>query len=662
MNRTTNRLPPAPQALPTSPPPSSTPVTLRIRPIARRGGNLLVNIPIGSRLTLGFLLAALIAALVTGTIGVLRSQSLTNQSDFYQNLLQTNTHLTTGAQFLQEMNAETKNMLSLVNTQQPSLESLQNDQKAMTNLVNGYDAILAGYINHDLLNKHQDQQVLLAEAGHTGQIKQQEALAASTLRTWQVCRSAQEQILQNINNGQFADAQTLEQLQVEPTNADALSAVRSLVLFNNRLATSIKDAAAVEEQDQIISTIIGAVIAFLLISGIGWVISTTIVRRLHSLRRVTRAVERGQLDRRINVVGRDEIADVSASVNAMLDAIVNLLQETRSQRDALSNAAEHLFSDIRVVSAGDLRINAPVSNDPIGMLANAFNFTVGRFRRFVLRTRTAIEQLEVMARQGIERADSFSLSLQNIKTESLHVAPGAAPVQSSDRLPLVDPQSAALLAQVRRTREDLLRISNEGVFKHTRTITALTERITTSVDRLSKITKTENMPYARNVTTDLMKLHAQELHTLEPLLSTMVGELHSVQQHALRGFQEIDKDLALLTTALHAEKSKVNSNVATPAVSQELVQDMLRQSSAFANDVTAMARQLASLAQEMRTGVVSFQLDTVEHTSGSAPSSGPIGGYNPSTAVYNLAADTPAQQSSSPSQRLPPYRRKTVMQ
>lgn len=110
------------------------------------------------------------------------------------------------------------------------------------------------------------------------------------------------------------------------------------------------------------------------------------MQRLRQLRHVTRAVEQGQLDRRVQVTGHDEIAGVSASVNDMLDTIVGLLEETERQREALTNAAAHLFSDMRIVSAGDLRVHAPVSDDPIGLLANAFNFTVGRFNRFVLHT------------------------------------------------------------------------------------------------------------------------------------------------------------------------------------------------------------------------------------------------------------------------------------
>ena len=118
-------------------------------------------------------------------------------------------------------------------------------------------------------------------------------------------------------------------------------------------------------------------------------------------------MEEGEIDARVRVVGRDELAEVSASVNAMLDTIVGLLEETRRQRDALTRAADRLFTDMRVAGAGDLRASAAVSNDPIGMLGNAFNLTVGRFRRFLLRTRTGLDQLDGIARREAQRTQTF---------------------------------------------------------------------------------------------------------------------------------------------------------------------------------------------------------------------------------------------------------------
>ena len=479
-----------------TPPPTPTTNMLRIRPVRKRRDNLLLDLPIAGRLTLGFLTAAIIASLITGIIGVVRAQSLGRQSNFYQSLLETNTSLTTGADFLQLLNTEMQQLVANIQGPNPSKETITAEQNAISGLTNRYNTLINQYIASSLLDQHPDQISLLAEGNHTSQVTQQRPLVGSTLRTWHVYQLAQQQILHSIQIGDIATAQNFWHVQGEPTNADAQSALRALILFDQRLASSVRDAATIEEQNQVLSTIIGAVIAFILIAVVGWFISGTLVQRLKQLRQITQVVEQGRLSARVPVTGRDEIADVAASFNAMLETIVGLLDETRQQRDALTNAADHLFSDMRVVSSGDLRVNASVSNDPIGMLANAFNFTVGRFRRFVLRMQGTIEQLDVISRQEFEHAENFAQAL------NIHNQP-------------TDPTSP---------------------IKH-------------------------------------------------------------------------GSNPSLPLNALHAIKSDP---------------DITRQSLGFAHEVTLMARQLATLVQEMRTAIISFELDAT-NTNNSFPLSGGTG-------------------------------------
>ncbi len=426
---------------------------------------MLLDLPIAGRLTLGFLLAALLATIVTGTLGLQRVQSLNKQAAFYHDLLQMNTTLNTGANFLQLMNSQLHVTLSDATAAQPSQETLHSDQKAVQGLSSRYASILADYLGHHLIRQNADEASLLSEAGYDGQMQQQVVLIGSALRSWQVYQAAQKQILKDIASvtpAALADAQYLEHSQGEPTNADALSSLRALIQFDGNITTLIQAGADAERQTQLITTIISSIVTFLGIILVGWLISSTLVRRLRELRRVTRAVEQGRLHERVTVIGSDEIADVSDSVNAMLEAILSLLEETRRQRDALTNAAEHLFTDMRVVSAGDLRVNAPVSDDPIGMLANAFNFTVGRFRRFVLRSQATAEQLDVVARREIERTEAFLQAIhkftplpstptsQSTPSHSAKMAPGANKDPQVELLRLGSEFAADIAAQARK--------------------------------------------------------------------------------------------------------------------------------------------------------------------------------------------------------------------
>lgn len=623
---------------------ANQPVNLQIRPRLRRRHDLVLDTPIGTRLTMGFLIAALIAALVTGAIGLQRAQSLKGQSDFYQNLLQANTKLNTAASFLQLMNTEVHSSITLLNSQHPSQETLDTQEKAIQGLTTRYDQTLTDYAAHNILNKHADQVALLKEADHQGQVTQQETLTASTLRTWNLYHTAQDQILAYINQGNINDAATLEQVQGELTNADALSALRALIRFNGNLGNSIQDVEGIEAQSQLIWTIVGSVIAFIGILLIGWFISGTIVRRLRSLRQVTLSVEHGELTNRVDVIGRDEIADVSASVNAMLDAIVGLLEETRSQRDALTNAAEHLFSDMRVVSAGDLRINAPVTNDPIGMLANAFNFTVGRFRRAVQRTKTTTERIDVLARQGLERAESYQQALhtssQSTRTGTLaDFSSSYAPM--ADNLTLRNESQAALAAHLQRAREHLQQLSGESLLRHTRAVSALADQMSTTINRIMKAQTQRD-----RTTGDMVQMQTQELRALETVLTRMVSELQNVQMQSLKGYKELDQDLNQIGTALRTVRSRsVSDAPSLDAASQEGAAEIIRLSNAFANDMMSMARQLMKLIQELREGALSFQLDAMENAATVSLSNLPATPSTPLPPGYRFSEDLQSQKT-----------------
>ncbi len=592
--------------------------TLKIRSRHHRDGNLLVNLSTGMRLTLGFLAAALIAALVVGAIGIQRSQSLTNQSRFYQNLLQVNTSLTTGAQYLQLMRAETQSILTQVTSTQTSQETLNNEQLALINLSGRYNTTLTNYINNDQLTKHPNETALLLEGNHGAQINQQRTLSSSALRTWTIYQASITQVLFFIKNGQTAEAVHLEQFQVEPTNADTLSALRALIQFDSKLALSVQDAANVEQQAQYLTTIISSIIAFIVIALIGWTISGTIVRRINLLREVTQAVEQGQLNRRVTVIGRDEIADVSASVNGMLATIVGLLEETRHQRDALTNAAEHLFTDMRIVSAGDLRVNAPVSNDPIGMLANAFNFTVGRFRRFVQRTRTIAEQIDVIALQEIERAEKFTQSTLSLKTTqtnnltNLHPPTRNVPshLQSQDDSTHIQ----EITLHIQEIREQLQRLSQDGIIQQSHNVTNLTGQLSTAIDHLTRLIGAITPSGIRQE--EIRKRILAEVRTLESQLKSVMAELQNTEREILKNFQSLDHEMAQISIALRTQRSKKISGSAIVRTEHEAPSELMLLSTALASDIIAIARQLNTLAQEIRTGIVSFQLDTIESNNG----------------------------------------------
>jgi methyl-accepting chemotaxis protein len=572
--------------------------------------SLVLDLPIAWRLTLGFLLAALIAAAASGLSGVQRAQSLATQAAFYQRLLEANTSLTTGANFVQLMNTESHTILQTAQGPAPSRETLTNDEAGLAGLVTRYDSILSDYTTLYLINQFPDAVGLLTEAGHANQVAQQRALLNSAVRTWQVYQAAQNKVIAFVQAGDLNSAATLERAQAEPTNADALSALRSLIQFNSRVASSVNDAAIVEQRNQLITVAIASLFAFLAIALVGWFISNTLVQRLWRLRRTLISVEEGQAQARVQLVGRDEIARVGFSVNRMLDTIVGLLEVTRRQRDALISAAERLFADVRVAGAGDLRMNAPVGGDAIGMLANAFNFTVGRFRRFVVRTQSSADQLEVVARQQYERSQLFMGNVQ-------HLLGGSAPL-SAGSPGAEDGYDGAenAFAQIQQARETLRALAREGSAAHARATLDLAEQAYLSAGRVSHMvnqlalvaTQAQLEQYGEQTA----QLQLEELQTLGEILRRLGAEA--------RAIQNTDGDrLAQMDTALERVGVAVRDGNAREVVGMSggpsnpggvNGQNMGRLASTFAQEVATLSRQIMVITQEMRAGLTSFRIES----------------------------------------------------
>ncbi len=281
----------------------------------------LLNFSVGQRLIFGFIAAALIAALMIGAIGLQRVQVLGSQSEFYQDLVQTSNSLQNARNILVLMNIKAHTTLQDAQSN-ISQETLKQDRSSVYSLAVSYTAILDEYKNNYLLSQHPIQVQLLTEAGHQAQANQQMYLFGSVIRTWQLYQTVQAQILQDVPGSKMFDAQLLERLQGERTFTDALSALQGIVRFNEGLTSSVHDATIVQEHNQLLMTIAGAVLACVGIALAGLLIFNTFVQRLKQIRTVAQSVEHGNYDTRLSVKGRDEIAALAGSVNAMVETMV----------------------------------------------------------------------------------------------------------------------------------------------------------------------------------------------------------------------------------------------------------------------------------------------------------------------------------------------------
>jgi methyl-accepting chemotaxis protein len=153
----------------------------------------------------------------------------------------------------------------------------------------------------------------------------------------------------------------------------------------------------------LVATIIAIISSILIVFTIGWIVNLTITTPLRRLALLTRRIGKGDTSARAKIIGRDEINLVASSMNNMLDNIVRLIQDAQTQRDNLQTQVERLVSEVSGVGEGDLRVQAEVTADALGVLADSFNYMVEELGSLIVRVKMVAHEVESSTTMTYER-------------------------------------------------------------------------------------------------------------------------------------------------------------------------------------------------------------------------------------------------------------------
>jgi methyl-accepting chemotaxis protein len=169
------------------------------------------------------------------------------------------------------------------------------------------------------------------------------------------------------------------------------------------------------------------------------VLARAVTRPVAELTRVAHSVQEGDLDARATVYGRDELGQVAVATNTMLDEITVLVQ-TREERDALQAQISKLLDEVSTVAEGDLTVQADVTADVLGSVADAFNYMVSELRSIIENVnRTTVEvassttqiletsgELATQSQAQAQRIAEATAAVETVATFAATVAVNAA--------------------------------------------------------------------------------------------------------------------------------------------------------------------------------------------------------------------------------------------
>jgi methyl-accepting chemotaxis protein len=443
----------------------------------------LSNIPIFRRLFIAFAIAAAIPAVIIVLLGNFyltslnqRGQAVSTSFDSQRIASQQQTNLETMHALLEASQAQVINSLSSsLNgvVQDPSL----NASVALT--INEilarqatFDQALPAYqLNYQIAtssNMAEIQNILLSDDPNTTIIHdQQVTLTAVSTIQWPTYKKLQtdeltqlQGYLQELQSGHKFTPNEINQAYENTYstwwNADQrFTGLRnSWQLVVDAAITTGKTVSSVgpsQTQPVLIATILAIVVSLLIVFTTGWVINLTITRPLRGLASLTRRIGRGDTSARAKIIGKDEINLVASSMNNMLDNIVRLIQDAQAQRDNLQAQVEKLVSEVSGVGEGDLRVQAEVTADTLGVLADSFNYMVEELGSLVVRVKMVAHEVESSTTMTYERMAQL---VEVADTQIKQITGAAAEVErSADSSRQVAERAQVLYGVAREARQ-----------------------------------------------------------------------------------------------------------------------------------------------------------------------------------------------------------------
>src|SRR5712692_6002248 len=155
--------------------------------------------------------------------------------------------------------------------------------------------------------------------------------------------------------------------------------------------------------------VVGAALVVLVgVLGVNYFVRRNIQNRLLSLVDVCRNFAGGERGIRATVTGDDEFAMLAMSLNSLLDnqnfaAGGSLGSSGGSDAAALQAQIEKLLQEVSAVGDGDLRVQAEVTPDTLGVLADSFNYMIEELAKVVGRVQATAMQVTNATRRILDR-------------------------------------------------------------------------------------------------------------------------------------------------------------------------------------------------------------------------------------------------------------------
>jgi len=330
------------------------------------------------------------------------------------------------------------------------------------------------------------------------------------------------------------------------------------------------------------------------------------------------AVRQGNLNAQATVYSEDQLGQLAASFNEMARVIFTTTNEAQRKADEQEEAKENLqrqvirlLDDVEGAARGDLTVQAEVTADVLGAVADAFNLTIQNLRDIV-------QQVKVAAREVTKGATNSETFARALSSDALHQAEELAVTLNSVQ---VMTDSIQRVAEAAREAETVTREASAfalkggeaventvaGILEIRETVAETTrkvKRLAESSQEISKIVALISQIASR---TNLLALNA----SIEAARAGEAGRgfaivADEVRQLADRSAKSL-KEIEEIVRQIQSETSSVMTAM------EEGTQQVI-QGTKLAEEAKRSLENIIQVANRIDTLVRSITTDTVEQT------------------------------------------------
>jgi methyl-accepting chemotaxis protein len=142
---------------------------------------------------------------------------------------------------------------------------------------------------------------------------------------------------------------------------------------------------------------LGFIVALVAI-GLAFFLSSRLTAQIKHINNLFKEIRGGNHEMRAPVVTNDELGQMTADLNTLLDETLILVQ-SRREREDLQNSIMRLLNDVSEVAEGDLTVEAEVSGDITGAIADAFNYMIAELREIIGKVQDVTQQVDFSAHE-----------------------------------------------------------------------------------------------------------------------------------------------------------------------------------------------------------------------------------------------------------------------